>query len=463
MQVERFVSEGIAHFSYFIGSGRAAAIVDPRRDCTIYLDHAAAQGMKITMIFETHRNEDYAIGSRDLSRICGAPVYHGDALPFAYGTPVHDGDRFALGDLIVTIRETPGHTSESISIVVSSSANPKQPSFVFTGDLLFAGDTGRTDLGEPGTEKKMAGAMYDSIFEKILSLGDGTIICPGHGAGSICGSAIQDRPLTTVSYERLTNPFLALKRPVFIARKVSEHHYFPPYFRTMEQFNKEGWPEPNFDQHLDPISPAELSGLLGTEMQIIDIRSPASFAGGHIPGSLSIWREGLPAFIGWFVKYDKPIILVDDFNYDLDSVHRHFIRLGYDNVAGYLAGGFVAWSQMSGQVAHFRICLVEEAFHLLSDDTCFFLDVRDIKNRNKDGYIEGSHPVYVGELPQHLSEIPKNRPILVYCDAGYKSSIASSVLLRNGFTQVTNLLGGFTAWKSAGYPVKNDESAVAER
>ena len=454
MLFRRFVSEGIAHFSYLIGSGTEAAVIDPRRDCATCLSTAAANGMRITGIFETHRNEDYAVGSCELSGICGAPIYHGAALPFAYGIPVHDGDRFTFGDLVLTIRETPGHTDESISIVVTDKENPGQPYMVFTGDLLFAGDTGRVDLGGNGTKERMAGDMYDSISGKILSLGDGTIVCPAHGAGSVCGGAIQDRPLTTVGFERRTSPLLKLDRPAFIAQKNAEHHYFPPYFRTMEQFNTVGWPRLSSNPFLEPVTPAVLKDLLAGDVQVVDIRSPTGFAAGHIPRSFSIWREGISLFAGWVLNYETKIVLVDDFNTDLDSVQKQFIRLGYDNLAGYLIGGFISWAKAAGETTQIRICSVQEAVHRIPDDSFFVLDVRDRKNRKAQGHIEGSHHVYVGELPDHISEIPKNRPVIVYCDAGYKSSLAASILARHGINRVTNMLGGLTAWKKAGYPVQ---------
>ncbi|MCK9632262.1 MAG: MBL fold metallo-hydrolase [Methanoregula sp.] len=452
MLFERFVSEGLAHFSYIIGSGGEAAVIDPRRDCAVYPDRAAENGMKITGIFETHRNEDYAVGSGELAAICGAPVYHGAALPFAYGTPVRDGDRFLFGDLVLTVRETPGHTMESISVVVTDSANPGLPSMVFSGDLLFAGDTGRTDLGRPGTADAMAGAMYDSIHDRVLPLGDGTIVLPAHGAGSVCGGAIADHPVTTIGFERKANPALSLDRAAFIAHKTAGHHYRPPYFRAMERFNREGWPRLPPGPHPDPVTPAALKDLLSTGVQVVDIRSPTAFAAGHIPGSISLWREGIPAFAGWVLNYDDGIVIVDDFNTNLDTVQRDLRRLGYDRLTGYLAGGFIAWATYAGEITHTGTCSVQEAALLVKDPSLFVLDVRDIRNREAFGHIEGSHHIYVGELPQHINEIPKDHPVLVYCDAGYKGSLAAGILARHGITRVTNLLGGFAAWKKAGYP-----------
>jgi hydroxyacylglutathione hydrolase len=454
MLFERFVSEGLAHFSYLIGSGGEAAVIDPRRDCAAYLDRAAENGMKITGIFETHRNEDYAVGSGELAATCGAPVYHGAALPFAYGTPVRDGARFMVGDLMLIVRETPGHTTESISIIVTDTAHPGLPSMVFTGDLLFAGDTGRTDIGGPGTAEAMAGAMYDSIHDRVLPLGDGTIVCPAHGAGSVCGSAIADRPVTTIGFERKANPALSLDRAAFIAHKTAGHHYHPPYFVAMERFNREGWPRLSQKPHPDPVTPAALNDLLAKGVQVVDIRSPTGFAAGHIPGSLSLWREGIPAFAGWALTYDEEIVIVDDFNTGLHTVQRDLRRLGYDHLTGYLSGGFIAWAQYAGEIACTGTCSVQEAVRMVQDPSLFVLDVRDIRNREAHGYIEGSHHTYVGELPLHIAEIPKDRPVLVYCDTGYKGSLAASILARHGITRVTNLLGGFTAWKKAGYPAE---------
>ncbi len=188
--------------------------------------------------------------------------------------------------------------------------------------------------------------------------------------------------------------------------------------------------------------------------QVIDIRSPTSFGAGHIPGSISIWREGLPAFMGWFLDYQKPIIIVDDFNLDLDQVLVHFIRLGYDNIAGVLSGGFPAWTKAAQDIGTVPTCSVQQLKERLEKETPFILDVRDIKNRRAVGSYPGSHHIYIGELPQHLDEIPTNKPIVVYCDAGYKGSLAASFLAIHNYHEVTNVLGGMTAWKRAGFPIE---------
>ena len=451
MLLERIVAEGLAHNSYLIGSGGEGAVIDPRRDCGIYIDIAQQNHLVIRHIFETHRNEDYVVGSLELSRLCGAAVWHGTHMPFLYGKPVRAGDKFTLGSLEITVLETPGHTEESISLVVRDRDVADEPYLVFCGDTLFAGDIARTDFYGPDRKSEMAAKIFDSIAGKILSLGDGVIVCPAHGAGSICGGDIADHPFTTVGYERQTNPWILMGREAFIGQRVTESPYLPPYFRRMEQYNRDGAPLLPCNPFLKFLSVAEVNECRKTGCQIVDIRSPTSFGGGHIPGSLSIWREGLASFMGWFLDYEKPVILVDDFNLDLDRVARHFIRLGYDNLAGVLAGGFSAWTKAAGEIASIQTCSARQLKERLEKESPFLLDVRDIRHWRSLGHIRNAHHVYVGELPQHLAEIPKNGPVVVYCDAGFKGSLAASVLARDNYRSVTNLLGGMTAWIQAGF------------
>ncbi|MEN6610588.1 MAG: rhodanese-like domain-containing protein [Methanoregulaceae archaeon] len=454
MLLERIVSEGLAHNSYFIGSGTEAAVIDPRRDCDIYSDLAERNGLSLTHIFETHRNEDYAVGSCELAARTGAEIFHGAGLPFQYGTPAREGDRFRLGSLEITVRETPGHTVESLSFILTETQSPDLPLLVFTGDLLFSGDTGRTDLGGEGRGKEMAGAMHDSLTRAILPLPDSAILCPAHGAGSVCGGEISDLPVTTLGYEKKTNPELSLAREDFIRKKIAENQYVPPYFRKMEDGNLNGWSRIRRLPDLRMIHPADLKKIRGTDVQIVDIRSPTAFAGGHIPGSISLWRDGLPGFMGWILDYDRPILIIDDFNLDLDSVKRHFVRLGYDNLSGVLAGGFPSWFKAAGEIASFPAVPVREAARQIGEAQApFVLDVRDRKNRENRGHLTGDYHSYVGEIPRHLAEIPEDRQIFVYCDAGFKSSLAASILRNHGFRDVTSILGGFTAWENAGLPI----------
>lgn len=454
MLFERVFSEGLAHNSYIIGDAGKAAVIDPRRDSDIYLEIAARNACTITHIFETHRNEDYCIGSLALAQQCGAEIFHGSAMDFAYGNAVHEGDIFTFGSLSLQVLETPGHTEESISLVVRDRKSGKEPYLVFSGDTIFAGDIARTDFFGNARKEEMAIKIYDSIAQKILPLGDGAILCPAHGAGSACGGEIADHPFTTVGYEKATNPLIRRGRDEFSSLRKTESPYLPPYFRTMERYNREGAPLLRNPPLLRPLTVPELERLQKDGCQILDIRAPAGFACGHIPGSISLWRGGISSYAGWFLTYEDPIVLIDDYNQNLKQVTRQLFRMGYDNSTGILAGGIAAWYKSAGEIGTIGACSVHELKEQLGSSTPFLLDVRDIRNRRAIGYIRNSHHIYVGELPLHLDEIPVNVPIFVYCDAGYKGSLAASILAQNHYRRVTNVLGGMTAWKQAGFPVE---------
>lgn len=453
MIIRKIVSEGISHNSYFISAGGLAAVIDPRRDCEIYLDLAGEIGARITCIIETHRNEDYVIGSLELAARTGASIYHGHQMDFAYGKSVKAGDTFRLGPVELRIIETPGHTLESISVVVTDTGVSGVPYAVCTGDALFAGDVGRTDFFGPERRPEVSEMLYDSIWKKILPLGDGTLVFPAHGAGSVCGSDISDLEFTTIGYEKKTNPFLALSKEEFVRKKVSEHNYLPPYFKRMEALNKEGAPVIHHLPGLQPYSVKDVKELLG-RAQILDIRGPTAFAAGHIPGSLSIWKEGIPAFAGWFLTFDTPIILVDDFNCGLVDTSRHFVRLGYDNLKGYLAGGFPAYTKSGSPVGRIEAWSVHDLAGRLQGEEIFLLDVRDIANVTRVGRVPGAHHIYVGELPGRFLEVPRDRLVVVYCDAGFKGTLAASFLAGKGYPYLVNILGGMTGYLAAGYPVE---------
>ncbi len=439
-------SEGLAHQSYLIGANGQAAVIDPRRDCRVYLERAAAHGAAITHLFETHRNEDYVTGSIDLSQRTGAVIHHGASLPFAFGSPARHGDRFRIGPLEIVALETPGHTGESLSFAVYEPSVSGQPVMVFSGDALFAGSVGRVDLaGNDSTAN--ARRLYDSLHDVLLPLGDGTIVCPAHGAGSVCGPSISDLPFTTIGIERTSNPYLHLDREAFVARKTGEKGYRAPYFREMERLNLAGPPAPRDLCTLRPLGPADLAG-----MQVVDIRSPTAFAAGHVPRSISIWRDGLPLFIGWTLDYDRPIALVDDFNQEIHDAAAHFIRLGFDHLAGYLGGGFAAWLRGPRPVARIETWTVQELHARLGE--VLVLDVRDITTRRERGAIPGSMHIYAGELAARIDEVPTDRPIAVHCDVGFKGSLGASLLARKGVASVGNVLGGFAAWTAAGFPVE---------
>ena len=454
MIFEKFVAQGIAQNSYFIGSGNYAAVIDPRRDIDVFLQAARRHHARITHIIETHRNEDYVVGSLDLARATGAEIHHGRHLDFHYANTLADGETIRIGSLALESHETPGHTPESLSIVVRDQSVSAEPYMVFTGDTLFAGETGRTDL-VPGQRAEMSAALFHSIRDTILPLGPGVIICPAHGAGSVCGVDIIDHGTTSIGYEQRTNPVLGIEKEDFVRRKMEEHHYIPPYFRTMETYNRDGPPALS---RIPPIRPLSLQDFVQQQKegaQFVDIRGPSAFAGAHVPGSLSIWEEGLPSFMGWFLDYELPIAFIFDYEPDLTEVAAICVRLGYDRFSGYLAPGFSAWFKSGNTVERTGLWSVHD-LHKSMEKNLFILDVRDINNRRSIGAIPGSHHIYIGHLPDRICEVPEESHVVTYCDAGFKGSLAASILQRAGYAQVTNLLGGMTAWVNAGFVVERE-------
>jgi hydroxyacylglutathione hydrolase len=453
MFLEKIKSDGLAHLSYIVGSGNNAAVVDPRRDIDIYLDIARQESVNITHIFETHRNEDYIIGSVPLCERTGAEIYHGKELDFKYGNAVKDGDEFEIGTLKLKILETPGHTFESISIAVYDTEFADNPVGVFTGDALFIGDVGRTDFF-PDQAEKVAGLLYDSIYEKILPLGDQTILYPAHGTGSVCGSGMASREFSTVGYERLHNPVLNKSgRDEFIKYKTSERHNKPPYFRMMERYNQQGPPREDLSRFLPVLTPEQFYSKQENGMQALDIRSPEAIAGTLIPGSLAIPINMVPAFAGWFLSYEQPIGLVTESADDVETVLRYLYRLGFDNVEGYLAGGLHGWEIKGRKYQKIPAMHASELVQKIENGEDFtLLDVRSEQEYGQ-GHLPEAQNIYVGHLPEHINELDKNKEVVTFCGSGRRAIIAASILKAAGFEKVEDCLGSMKACSQIGCPV----------
>jgi hydroxyacylglutathione hydrolase len=452
MIIELIKSEGLAHNSYFIGSGGIAAVIDPRRDIQVYLDLAQRHGLVIRYVFETHRNEDYVIGSLELAAPTGAAIYHGPWLDFMYGKTLNDGQEFNIGKIKIAAMHTPGHSDDSMSYTLTDLSTGHTPVMVFTGDALFVNDSGRVDFGGLANIPRMASNLYDSLFHRLLPLGDGVIICPGHGGGSLCGSRIADREISTLGLEKLFNPALQHTREEdFIRYKAAEVHEKPPYFSIMERYNLEGPPLLHTLPSPPPLSPSDFKLEMEKGSQIIDTSMPANFGGAHLKGAYNIWLAGLPAFAGWFLPYDKPLLLVFQDDSYLDTAVRYLIRLGYDNIAGYLKNGTEEWYDAGYQIEKLSLLTVQQLKALLDKGQAVtILDVR-AEYEWSSGHIAGAQNVYVGKIAQRLADISNDKPLIVICSIGHRASIAASILLRAGFTQVSNVLGGMTAWRQSGY------------
>jgi len=369
MLFERIESEGLAHYSYLIGDGNEAVVIDPRRDCGIYVEKAYQAGCRITHIMETHRNEDYVVGSVELAARTGAEIWYADAqLDYQYGQPAQDSQTWKIGQLKLQAISTPGHTPGSMSYLLHDPDGI--PWMVFTGDALFAGDLGRVDL--PGLDRmeEMANLLYDSLFHKLLPLGDGIIVYPGHGAGSVCGAAISKRAWTTIVIERRHNPKLQYTDKTEFVAQIARELERAPYFRQMERLNVEGSPILGSLPNPMPLSPKEFSEQ-ARDAIVLDTRMEVGFGAAHVPGAVSIWLKGVPSFAGWFLPYDRPILLVNDTDNSEQAV-RSLVRMGYDNIAGHLPGQMHAWHGAGLESDSIRMVAVQELCHLLDGRMCGF-------------------------------------------------------------------------------------------
>jgi hydroxyacylglutathione hydrolase len=450
MILHKIKSQIVSHLSYFIGSGNEAIVVDPMRDCDTYIDLSMKEGMNIKYIFETHRNEDYVIGSKELSSLTGAEINHGQWPDFEYGKVAKDGDQFKFGKLKATVLYTPGHTPGCISIAVTDLATSNHPILVCAGDTLFVNDVGRTDFGGPSNRKKWSENLYESIHNKLLPLGDHVVICPAHGSGSVCGGGIANRELSTLGMERLTNPLLQLSKEEFVQTKIEEHHEYAPYFKKMEVYNVKGAPYLGAGHKPSAFNAIEFKKKIDEGAIVIDTRPPPSFGAGHIKGSYnaSLKRLGL---IGWVLPYNKPLLLVTGDRNHVDNVTRNLARIGYDNIEGYLTPSIGSWYQATMPVERLDMITVSELKDRLAKERDLrVLDVRS-KDEWEEGHIKSAFNIYVGLLEKRTDGVPKNKPIAVICKSGTRSSFASSILLKAGYSKITNVLGGMDAWKKAGY------------
>ena len=352
MKMQRIETPAISHFAYLLADGGEAAVFDPRRDIDDYLMAARQLGVRIRYVVETHRQEDFVMGSAHLARVTGATIVNGDHELFGHGDRrLRDGDTFRLGELRVKALHTPGHTPESMSYAVYTPQDETQAWGVFTGDALFFGTTGRTDLTDADRAVENATLLYDSVHSRLADLGDGALVLPAHGPGSVCGAGMAERPYSTLGDEKRYNEVFTLDRDTFARRKGGERLPRPPFFRHMEEVNLEGGLPPVAGPGHVPLLDVEDFAERYPEGLLYDTREPEGFAGGHAPGSHSVWLGGLPVFGGWLGTAQTPIYLLTDRDADVDTAALHLSRIGLDNLRGALAGGFGTWRKSGRPIA----------------------------------------------------------------------------------------------------------------
>ena len=457
MIFERIKTPGIAHVAYLIGNEGEAAVVDPRRDVDEYLTLARKHKVTVRYVIETHRQEDFVMGSAELVRQCGAKVVNGRHAGFGHGDiRLADGERFEIAKGIELVAlHTPGHTPESMCYAVYLVDAPDKAWAVFTGDTLFIGEAGRTDLTDPQRTSLHAGQMHDAVHGKLLPLGDQAIVLPAHGAGSVCGGNIAERDHSTLGLERHYNPVFTQPRQQFIQAKVDERIPRPPYFRHMEQVNaRGGMGAVKSVSAVQVLQPEKFQSECQRGV-VFDLRLPEAFAGGHVPGSYSIWSEGLPVFAGWVAEAGTPIFLVvDHADKALEEAVKALGRVGLDHVEGVLAGSFEGWRDQGLPMAGVGTMEARSIGELPDRRGLRVIDVRDDNEFEKEGHVPGASHLYVGYLEHELGrlrpEFDKKQTCVVACSVGHRASLAASILLRSGAVDVRNMLGGMDAWQRLG-------------
>jgi hydroxyacylglutathione hydrolase len=461
---ERFEDKGLSQYSYLIGCERAglAAVVDPRRDVDEYVEFASTRGVRISHVLETHIHADFASGARELAERTGATLAlsaydEGQDYEYAFNhRPIADGDEIAIGVVRLVALHTPGHTPEHLSFLVFDEARaPRTPMALLSGDFLFVGSVGRPDLlGEKATVA-LAGQMYDAIGHALAGLPDGLEVAPGHGAGSMCGAGMSGRASSTLGFERIANPYLnaPLSREAFVSRLLDSVPPFPPYYRRMKQLNAEGPPILGGLPGLTPLSVSTVRDLLETGAVIVDLRDQIAFGHGHIPESFGIGARGnVSTWASWVVPYDRTIVLVpSEHEDDVELAVRGLVRVGLDRIAGYLDGGVESWTDAGHALAATPQLAPAALARQLSDGTSWrVLDVRSDEEW-RTGHLNGATHIVLSELADRTGEIAQDgAPIVVLCGTGYRSTVAASLLEREGVSGVHNVTGGMAAWREAG-------------
>jgi glyoxylase-like metal-dependent hydrolase (beta-lactamase superfamily II)/rhodanese-related sulfurtransferase len=460
MIFHQFYLPCLAHASYLVGdeSTGVAAVVDPQRDVDQYLTLAAERNLRIEHVLLTHLHADFVAGHLELRDRVGARIYLGAKAKAEYAfTTLADGDEVSLGGVVLRALETPGHTPESISILVFDTAkDAATPAAVLTGDTLFVGDVGRPDLRVAlgWSAADLGGMLYDSLHQKLLTLPDASLVYPAHGAGSLCGKAISQETVSTIGEQRRVNYALQpMGKADFVALVTADQPDAPPYFTYDAVLNTKE--RPTLDEALArEVQPIPLDGVLALQesgAQVLDTRDPSEFAAAHLLGSINVGLTGQYAtWAGTVLQHDKPIVLIAAPGGERESAVR-LGRIGFDHVVGYLLGGLESLSarpDLVGRTERLSPTVASDR----AEGGAIVVDVRAPGERAR-GYIAGSVGVPLSQLTQRMAELPRDRPLVVHCAGGYRSSVAASVLKHAGFSDVCEIAGGLTAWQSANLPV----------
>jgi glyoxylase-like metal-dependent hydrolase (beta-lactamase superfamily II)/rhodanese-related sulfurtransferase len=460
MILQQFYLNCLAHASYLVGddTSRVAAVVDPQRDIAQYLAFASEHGLTIKHVLLTHLHADFIAGHLELRDRVGATIYLGAKASAEYAfTPLADGDSVELGRVRLQAIETPGHTPESISIAVYDlERDAAAPFAVLTGDTLFVGDVGRPDLRAAlGWSAADLGAMLYQSLPKLMALPDASLVYPAHGAGSLCGKAIGKETVSTIGEQRRVNYALQpMSKQAFVDLVTADQPDAPPYFTYDAVLNSRE--RPTLDAALAvgvmPLSLDQALALQKEGAQILDTRDATEFAAAHLAGSINIGLGGQYAtWAGTVLSHDRPIVIISDPGRENESATR-LGRIGFDYVAGYLEGGLGSLASRPELTATTDRLAPALAAERLGAGEAVAVDVRTPREREEKS-VAGSISVPLSHLLDRMGELPKEKPLLVFCAGGYRSSIAASLLARHGFSNVSEIAGGITAWETARLPL----------
>ncbi len=451
----------LAQASYFIGCQKAgvAAVIDPKRDIDTYLEIAKQNNMQITHIFETHIHADFLTGSRELAAVTGAKMYLSDEggegweYEFAHEGLKH-GTEVMVGNLKIEVLHTPGHTPESISFLLTDTPASKEPVMLFTGDFVFVGDIGRPDLlekaaGMVGTQDKGAEQMYQSI-NLFANLPEFIQVWPGHGAGSACGKALGAVPSTTVGYEKKRNWAFSYgtNKAGFIDFLLTDQPEPPKYFAKMKELNKVDRPLLTEVPTIKEMTAAELKAAMDKGVKLIDTRNKQDFEKGFIPGSINIQgNNSFATWMGWFVTYNEPFILLAAPS-QMDDLTRKLMRIGLDNIHGFVDAAKIN-ELANGPLSTSTMVNISD---VKANTTAQVIDLRGAAEFNA-GHIAGATNVFVGTLLQNLAKVPKDKPVIIHCQGGDRAAIGYSLLVKEGYTNVSNYSPGMNEWIKEAQPL----------
>lgn len=467
MYFQQFYLTCLSHASYMLGSEGVACVVDPQRDVGIYLDEAAAHGLRIEHIVETHLHADFVSGHRELAGRTGARIYLGALAGARFPhVPVHDGYEVSFGRVVLRFLETPGHTIESVSIVITDLDRGVKPFAVLTGDTLFIGDVGRPDLAPNLSPQELAGMLFDSLHTKLLPLGDDVEVYPAHGAGSLCGKQMRPERQSTIGKERALNYALRPRtKEEFVRLVTADQPERPGYFALDAELNRTGAPPVAELPPLAMLEAAEFAERQRSGAIVLDTRPTQQFCSGHIPGAAHIALSGqYAAWAATLLGLNQDILLVAEDAESLEQSRLRLARVGMERVTGALRDGIAAWTAgkhpvaQIGQVAALELAQIREQSGL---EAVQIVDVRR-PGEWDEGHIDGARLMPLHQLVPRLTELDRSRPVAVHCKGGYRSAIACSLIQRAGFDQVMNLTGGFDAWRACGLPEAKSGSAAAQ-